>query len=104
MKKSVVVTLPHQHTKLEAKRRIREGVDKLRPQLAGFSSALDEEWNGDELKFRMVIVKQEVSGRIHVMDGSVRIEVDLPWILAAISETVRSQIKKKVSQVLIEKK
>jgi hypothetical protein len=79
MKKPVIVTLPHQHTRLEAK-------------------------DGDDMKFRMVVLKQEVAGRIHVMDGSVRVEVDLPWILATIAEKVRGQIQKKGSQILIEKK
>jgi len=104
MKKPVIVTLPHQHTKAEAQKRIREGLEKLKPQLAGFASTLEDEWDGDELKFRMSMLKQEVTGRIHVMDSSVRVEVDLPWILAAIAQTVRGQIEKKGSQILIEKK
>lgn len=104
MKKPVVVTLPHQHTKGEATKRIREGVEKIKPQLAGLASTLNEEWLGDEMKFHMVMMKQEVSGRIHVMDNSVRVEVDLPWILAAIADKVRGQIEKKGSQILLEKK
>jgi putative polyhydroxyalkanoate system protein len=104
MKKPVVVTLPHQHTRLEAKKRIRDGLEKLRPKLAGFASTIEDEWDGDDMKFRMVVLKQEVAGRIHVMDGSVRVEVDLPWILATIAEKVRGQIQKKGSQILIEKK
>jgi putative polyhydroxyalkanoate system protein len=104
MKKPVVVTIPHQHTKLEAKKRIREGAEKLRPTLAGFASTIENEWDGDDMTFRMVVLKQEVAGRIHVMDGSVRVEVDLPWVLATIAEKVRGQIEKKGSQILIEKK
>lgn len=104
MKKPVIVTLPHQHTKLEAQKRIREGVEKLKPQLAGFASTLEDQWVGDELSFKMVMMKQEVTGRIHVMDSTVRVEVDLPWVLAAIAEKVRGQIEKKGSQILIEKK
>jgi hypothetical protein len=56
------------------------------------------------MTFRMVVLKQEVAGRIHVMDGSVRVEVDLPWVLATIAEKVRGQIEKKGTQILIEKK
>jgi putative polyhydroxyalkanoate system protein len=76
----------------------------IKPQLAGLAAAIEEEWQGDEMKFRMVMMKQEVSGRIHVMDQSVRVEVDLPWILAAIAEKVRGQIEKKGAQILLEKK
>ena len=104
MKKPVVVTLPHHHTKTEATKRIREGLDKLKPQLANFASSLEDEWQGDDLNFRMVMMKQAVTGRIHVMDQSVRVEVDLPWILAAIAGKVQGQIEKRGSQILIEKK
>ena len=49
-------------------------------------------------------MKQTVSGRIHIMDDNVRVEVDLPWILVAISEVVRGQIEKRGSQILLRKK
>ena len=104
MKKPVIVTLPHQHTKAEAIKRIREGLEKMKPQLAGYTSSLEEEWRGDDLHFRVVVMKQEVSGRIHIMDDNVRVEVDLPWILAAIAEMVRGQIEKRGSQILLRKK
>lgn len=104
MKKSIIVTLPHQHTKAEAIKRIREGLEKMKPQLAPYTSSLDEEWRGDELHFRVVVMMQAVSGRIHVMDDNVRIEVDLPLILAAIAEMVRGQIEKRGSQILLPKK
>jgi hypothetical protein len=32
------------------------------------------------------------------------VEVDLPWILAAIADKVRGQIEKKGGQILLEKK
>ena len=49
-------------------------------------------------------MKQTVSGRIHVMDDSVRVEVDLPWILIAIAETVCGQIEKRGSQIPLRNK
>ena len=104
MKKPVIVTLPHQHTKAEAMKRIREGLEKMKPQLAPYTSSLEEEWHGDELQFRVVVMMQTVSGRIHVMDDNVRIEVDLPSILTAIAEMVRSQIEKRGSQILLRQK
>ena len=104
MNKPVVVTLPHQHTKAEAIKRIREGLEKMKPQLAPYTSSLKEEWRGDDLHFHVVVMKQTVTGRIKVMDDSVRVEVDLPWILTAIAEMVRGQIEKRGSQILLRKK
>jgi putative polyhydroxyalkanoate system protein len=104
MKKSVIVTLPHEHTKVEAIKRIREGLEKMKPQLAPYTSSLKEEWRGDEVHFHVVAMMPAQRGRIHVMDESVRVEVDLPWILAAIAEVVRGQIQKRGSQILLPKK
>jgi len=104
MKKPVIVTLPHQHTKMEAARRIREGVASIKPQLASFASSLEEEWSGDQMSFRMGVMGQSVTGRIEVMDSAVRLEVDLPWIFAAIAERLRGQIEKRGAQILIENK
>jgi putative polyhydroxyalkanoate system protein len=104
MNKPVIVTLPHRHTKAEAVKRIREGLEKVKPQLASFSSTLEEDWQGDEMNFRMAAVGQSITGRISVLDESVRVEVDLPWILAAIAGTIRGQIEKKGAQILIGKK
>jgi putative polyhydroxyalkanoate system protein len=104
MKKPVIVTLPHQHTKAEAQKRIREGLEKIKPQLSTISANIVDEWDGDDLKFRMVMMKQAVEGRIYVMDSSVRVEVDLPWMLAALAEHIRGQIEQKGSKMLIEKK
>ena len=104
MKKPVIVTLPHQHTKDEAIKRIREGLEKMKPQMAPYISSLEEEWRGDDLHFHLVAMKQTVSGRIHIMDDSVRVEVDLPWILTAIAEMVRGQIVERGSKILLRNK
>ena len=104
MKKPITVTLPHQHTKLEAKRRIRDGLDRLAPQIAGFGSITAEDWEGDDLKFRMNALRQEVSGRLQVTDNSVVVEVYLPWMLHALAEKLRGQIQKNATRILIEKK
>ena len=104
MKKPIIVTLPHPHTKAEAIKRIREGLEKMKPQLAAYTSSIEEEWRGDDLHFIAVVMKQTLSGRISVMDDNVRVEVDLPWILTTIAEMVRGQIEKRGSQILLQKK
>ena len=104
MKKPIIVTLPHQHTKAEAIKRIREGLEKMKPQLAPLHLFARKEWRGDDLHFNVVTMKQTVSGRIHVMDDSVRVEVDLPWILTAIAEMVRGQIVERGSKILLRNK
>jgi hypothetical protein len=104
MKKPISVTLPHKHTKAEAKRRIRDGLDELTPKVAGFASITAGDWEADELTFAMRVMAQEVSGRLQANDDTILIEVYLPWFLHAIAEKVRGQIQKNATRILIEKK
>jgi hypothetical protein len=104
MKKPITVTLPNRHSKAEAKRRIRDGLDQLTPQLAGLGSITADDWKEDELEFHMKALTQEVSGRLQVSDESIVIEVWLPWFLHTIAEKVRGQIRKNATRILIGKK
>ena len=36
---------------------------------------------------------QSVAGRVDVMEKSVRIELDLPWALAALAETLQRRVR-----------
>jgi hypothetical protein len=44
-----------------------------------------------------------VSGRVDVLEDSVRLELDLPWILASIAEKLRGRIRS-AATLLLEKK
>ena len=104
MKKPITITLPHQHTRAEAKKRIRGGLERMASTLGGLGSVTAEEWQGDEMGFRMTLMRQEASGRLLVNDDSVVVNVYLPWALHTIAEKLRGQIEKTGTQVLLEDK
>ncbi len=104
MKKPITVTLPHKLSKLEAKKRIRDGIDRIAPQLASLGSITAGDWQEDEMRFHVKALAQEVTGRIEVHEDQVVVEVMLPWFLHAIAEKLRGQIQKNTTQILIEKK
>jgi putative polyhydroxyalkanoic acid system protein len=103
MRKPLVVDIPHQFTRQEAKRRIQNGLGEIRSQLAGFATSVEDQWNEDQMDFRVAAVGQTVTGRIEVLDHSVRVEVYLPWVLSMIAERVRGRIQRQAS-LLLEKK
>lgn len=103
MQKSVEVNIPHDLGRVEARRRLEQGFGRLRSQIAGNVATFEESWSGDRLTFRAGALGQTVSGRLDVFDQSVRIEVDLPWFLAAVAEKLKGRLQQE-GTLLLEKK
>lgn len=101
MRKPVEVTIPHRHTKAEAVSRIRDGLTKIRPQIAGYVSTIEDDWTADDhMEFRLGALGQSVTGRIDVRDQAVRVEVDLPWVFAALAQKIRGRIEQHGTKML----
>jgi hypothetical protein len=103
MSKPVVVNISHELGREGARKRMETGFVRIREQIPGNLLAFEERWEGDRLHFSAGAFGQRVTGRVDVLDKSVRIEVDLPWILASIAERLQGRIKKS-GTLLLEKK
>jgi putative polyhydroxyalkanoate system protein len=102
----VSVNIPHSLGKDEARRRIEEGFGRMRQQMMGGMGAMlafQERWEGDRLHFEGGGLGQKVSGRLDVFPDSVRVELDLPEILAALADTIAGRVRTE-GQKLLEKK
>lgn len=100
MSKPVVVTIPHELGRAEARKRIDEGVLQLTNQI-GAVGEVQKEWVGDALSFSLQAIGQTVSGTIDVQDREVRLEVRLPGIFAMIAGKVKGRLREQ-GQVLLE--
>lgn len=103
MSRPVVVTIPHQLGQEEARRRIGEGFSRLRSQMTGGIGtmlACHERWEGDRLHFDAGMLGQKMTGRLDVSSDAVRIEVDLPEILAALADRIVSKLKAEGQKLL----
>jgi hypothetical protein len=63
-------------------------------------TGLDEHWAGDQMTFTAHVVGAPVTGRLSVEDRLVRVDVDLPWFLAALAGTVRQAVEQQTHQLL----
>lgn len=102
MAKPVVVSIPHELGRAEARKRIEEGVGRLVGQF-GEGVKLNRTWDGDRLSFSAKVVGQAVAGRLDVLEDAVRMEVDLPPFFAMIADKVKGRLKKE-GQLMLEKK
>jgi hypothetical protein len=93
MSQPVIVSIPHRLGRPEAKRRLDSGIGRIGPELAGLISTLDHSWVEDTLNFRAVAMWQTISGRIEVLDDALRIEIDLPWMMRLLGDTIAKQVR-----------
>ncbi len=103
MSKPVVVTIPHQLGKEEAMRRLQGGIGRLRSQFGDKLGAIEDTWTGDHADFRVSVLGQTVTGALDVRDAEVRVEVQLPWMLAMVAEKAKGLIQKQ-GTLMLEKK
>ena len=103
MTKPLVVSIPHNLGKGEATRRLRGGLTRLKSQFGDKVAKVDEAWNGDRMSFTVGAMGQTINGHVDVFDDQVRVEVQLPWLLAMVAEKAKNFIQKQ-GTLMLEKK
>jgi hypothetical protein len=89
----LVVSIPHRLGRQEAKRRVDAGINRLGPELGAIVGGLDYSWNADTLNFRAAAMWQTITGRIEVLDDAVRVEIDLPWMMRLLGDTITKRVR-----------
>jgi len=90
MAKSIIVTLPHTLGPNEAKRRIAERIDLLRNAYVDKIAYSEAVWTEDRADLRVVAFGQTATAQVFVLQETVRVEVQLPWILATLSGSIQN--------------
>jgi hypothetical protein len=93
MSRPLIVSIPHRFGRQEARRRVHAGIARLRPELGVFLSRLDYHWEDDTLKFVASAIWQQITGRIEVLDDAVRVEIDLPWAMQLLRDTIARRVR-----------
>ena len=97
--KSITVSIPHHLTQDEARARLQKGITNAATNFAKMAQVTDT-WNGNRLDLRIVAMGQTINGRIDVEPTVVKVEVELPWLLAAMAEKIRPQIEQEGRKML----
>jgi len=103
MSKPLVVSIPHNLGKAEAKRRLQGGLTQLKSQFGDKIASVDETWAEDRMDFRVGAMGQSINGHLQVFEEQVRVEVQLPWLLAMVAEKAKNFIQKQ-GTLMLEKK
>jgi hypothetical protein len=100
MSNSIVITLPHRLGAEEAKRRIAGGIEILRRDYIDKLAHSEANWNGDTANVRVVAFGQTATAQLYVMNDALRIEVQLPWILATLTAKIQNVLKTNAEESL----
>jgi len=103
MNQTVTATIGHRLGKVEAVRRLKEGLAHTNGRLGTMISIEQETWQGDTLRFRMRALGQTAAASIEVLDDALHIEVSLPWLLAKAAGYLLPIFSKEAT-LLLEKK
>jgi putative polyhydroxyalkanoate system protein len=93
MSQPLLVSIPHRLGRQEARRRLDSGIGRLQPELNALLSGLGYHWEGDTLNFAASAMWQRITGRIEVLDDIVRVEIDLPWIMQLLRDTIAKRVR-----------
>ena len=93
MSQPLLISIPHRLGRLEARRRLDSGLGRLRSELNALLRGLDYHWDGDTLNFAASAMWQRITGRIEVLDDVVRVEIDLPWIMQLLRDTIAKRVR-----------
>ena len=97
MAQPIVVNLPHQLGKAEAKRRIQEGFGAMQQLEGGGLPAglsFEKRWEGDLFHLNARGLGQTMSAVLEILDDSVKVSIDVPNLLTAFAEFIKGAVTK----------
>ena len=104
MSRPVTIDVPHALGAAEARRRVEAGFGRLEAQLTGLGvSGIEKRWEGDRLHFSGRALGQALGGRLDVLADVLRVELDLPAVLAMLAGRFREAVGKG-GRLLLEKR
>jgi hypothetical protein len=103
MPETLTVLIPHQLGRDEALRRLKSGIERAESQFSSVFTVQEQAWNDNRLQFQVRALGQAVRGGIEVNDMQVKLDVQLPWVIARLAAKIQQALQKQGAE-LLEKK
>jgi len=103
MGKTITITIPHKHSQDQARSRLQSGIADLKGKYGDKVANVQENWNGNQMDFRLSAMGQAITGRVDVQPNAVKLDVDLPWMLALLAGKFRPQVEQEARRMLEKK-
>jgi hypothetical protein len=93
MPRPLIVSIPQRLGRQEARRRLDAGLTRLKAELGAILGGLDYHWQNDTLHFAGTAMWQRITGRIEMVDDTVRIEIGLPWAIRLLADSIAKRVR-----------
>lgn len=100
MSNAITVTVPHDLSVEAAKARVSEQLTNMQREYIDKVAHSEVTWAGDVATVRVTALGQTATAQIAVLKDLLRIDVHLPWLLAALSSTVQQVISRNAKEAL----
>jgi len=100
MSNAITVTVPHNLGVETAKARISEQLTKMQRDYVDKVAHSEVAWAGDVATVRVAALGQTATAQITVLKDLLRVDVQLPWVLAAISGKIQEFVTRNANDVL----
>lgn len=100
MSNAITVTVPHDLGVQAAKTRVSEQLTKMQRDYVDKVAHSEVTWAGDIAKVRVTALGQTATAEITVLKDLLRIDVQLPWLLAVLSGAVQQVISRNANEAL----
>ena len=97
---SLHLSVPHNTTRDEARRRLEAGLARVVRDFGGKVSAVEQTWTGDRLDFAVAALGQRVAGQLDVGERDVDVRIVLPWLLARFADKLRPMLERETKKLL----
>jgi len=103
MTQPITIDLPHNLGAQEAKRRMQDGIHKLKDHIPG-GATVQSSWSGDRLNLNVGAMGQTVDARLDVLEARIHLEVQLPPMLSFLAGPIEGVLRRQGTEMLEDKR
>ncbi len=94
------VSVPHSLTKEEAHERLKSFSTKVKEHYADMVKDVDQNWEGDTLKFGFKTLGMNIGGGLEVGDNAIQIKGDLPLTAMMFKGKIESVLRDEITRLM----
>lgn len=100
MSNTITVTIPHRLGLEAAKAQARARLEKMQRDYVDKIAHSEINWSGDIAHIRVDALGQSATAQVSIFADHARVDVQLPWLFAALSGKVQQIVHKNASEAL----
>jgi putative polyhydroxyalkanoate system protein len=100
MPNAITITVPHNLGVEAAKARVSDQLTKMQRDYVNMVAHSEVTWAGDVATVRVTALGQTVTAQVAVLNDLLRVDIQLPWLLAALSGTVQQIVSRNANEAL----